>query len=156
MPQAVAFGAGAGFTFGLVQSPDTLVLMNEENQNYRVVYINAEHPASYPPTKNGHSVGHWDGDTLVVDTIGTTERNGKSSDAHTVERVSKSADGEFLSIELSTLDPQTGKASAGRVTKLQWRPDYTVSESVCEESYAEFTVKDGVVVLTKQLAGGDK
>jgi len=40
-PNRVAFGAGAGFTFGIIQSPTTMVLLNEENQNYRVVTLAA-------------------------------------------------------------------------------------------------------------------
>lgn len=144
-PNRVAFSAGAGFTFGIIQSPTTMVLLNEENQNYRVIHINGKHPAEILPTRNGHSIATWEGNTLVVDTTGVIGQDGKASPAHTTERVKKSADGSQLIIE-----------SGGRTTTLQWRPDNAVSESVCEEGYDQFTIKDGIVVLSKQVKSGEK
>lgn len=144
-PNQVAFGAGAGFTFGIIQSPTTMVLLNEENQNYRVIHIGGKHPAEILPTRNGHSIATWEGNTLVVDTTGVIGQDGKASTAHTTERVKKSADGSQLIIE-----------SSGRTTTLQWRPDNMVSESVCEEGYDQFTIKDGIVVLSKQVKSGEK
>ncbi|MFT3905130.1 MAG: hypothetical protein QM718_02325 [Steroidobacteraceae bacterium] len=40
------------------------------DSHLRRIYLNAEHPKDLKPTYMGHSVGHWDGDTLVVDTVG--------------------------------------------------------------------------------------
>lgn len=144
-PYRVAFSAGAGFTFGIIQSPTTMVLLNEENQNYRIIHIGGQHPAQILPTRNGHSIANWEGNTLVVDTTGIIDGNGSASTEHVVERVKKSADGSQLIID-----------SGGRTTKLQWRPDNFVSESVCEEGYDQFTVKDGIVVLSKQVKSGEK
>jgi len=43
--------------------------------SWRVVYMDGrEHPKDLDPTFSGHSVGHWEGDTLVVDTVGFNEK----------------------------------------------------------------------------------
>jgi hypothetical protein len=62
--------------FLIVQSPGVVVLLHENHGVYRPIYIDGEHPADildYPQFM-GHSVGTWDGDTLVVDTIAINER----------------------------------------------------------------------------------
>src|ERR1019366_5492131 len=78
---------GQCMPFGLIRSinsPDPLqVMMNdkylgllhEQNSWFHVVKLNAEHPKNPTPTWFGDSVGKWDGDTLVIDTIGF---NGKT------------------------------------------------------------------------------
>jgi hypothetical protein len=41
---------------------------------FRTVYMDGRaHPENYDATNYGHSVGHWDGDTLVIDTVGYVE-----------------------------------------------------------------------------------
>ena len=49
--------------------------------------MNREHPRNLLPTWNGHSIGHWEGDTLVVDTIGFNDKSWLSADMapHTEE-----------------------------------------------------------------------
>jgi len=55
----------------IVQEKDSIV-MNYGLVSYeRVIHLNMDaHPASIEPTPAGHSIGHWEGDVLVVDTIG--------------------------------------------------------------------------------------
>jgi hypothetical protein len=151
-PNQVRFAAGAGFAFGIVQSPDTMILMNEESQNYRIIYFTDKHPplSQIPATRNGHSIAHWEGNTLVVDTLGAVGRDGKQSTTHTIEHVHKSDDGSQLIIE-----SDTGNGPA-RTSRLQWRPDNFISESVCEESYGEFVQRDGVTLLKQQVESGSK
>jgi len=78
----------------ITQSKDSIVLEYGQFGLKRTVYLNAkEHPAHVKPTRAGHSIGHWEGDTLVVDTIGflrgylnTPVKN--SEQLHVVERFS--------------------------------------------------------------------
>jgi len=43
--------------------------------SYRIIYMDGrEHPKDFTPTNYGHSVGHWEGDTLVVETVGLNEK----------------------------------------------------------------------------------
>lgn len=62
--------------FLIVQSDDVVALLHENHGVYRPIYIGGEHPPDileYPQFM-GHSIGYWEGDTLVVDTIGIHER----------------------------------------------------------------------------------
>ena len=55
----------------ITQNKDTIVLEYGQLGLKRTIYMNMkEHPQSVKPTRAGHSIGHWDGDTLVVDTVG--------------------------------------------------------------------------------------
>jgi hypothetical protein len=55
----------------ITQNKDTIVLEYGQFGLKRTVYMNVkEHPKNIKPSRTGHSIGHWDGDTLVVDTAG--------------------------------------------------------------------------------------
>jgi hypothetical protein len=55
----------------IVQTPGLVLLLNEYNNSYRQVFLDGRPlPEDPNPTWNGYSVGRWDGDTLVVDSIG--------------------------------------------------------------------------------------
>ena len=55
----------------ITQNKDTVVIEYGQMNLKRTVYMNQKsHPASVKPTRAGHSIGSWDGDTLVVDTVG--------------------------------------------------------------------------------------
>ena len=61
---------------------DDMIGMIFEHIDYRLIYMNAKHPADIVdyPEWEGHSIGYWDGDTLVVDTIGMREESWLDSD----------------------------------------------------------------------------
>ena len=61
----------------LVQTPALLVILNEADvPGYREVFLNGRgHPKDLDPTWTGHSIGKWEGDTLVVDTIGFNDKS---------------------------------------------------------------------------------
>ena len=49
--------------------------------SFRIIYMDGRpHPKDLEPSYYGHSVGHWEGDTLVVDTVGFNERFWMDSD----------------------------------------------------------------------------
>ena len=62
----------------IIQGPRQIVMISEEDMDIaRKIYLNSKHPRQLTPQPNGHSIGHWDGDTLVVDTIGYADTSGK-------------------------------------------------------------------------------
>jgi hypothetical protein len=76
----------------IVQHPSRLVMLAELEMQVRRVYLDGrEHPADFLPTGVGHSVGTWDGDTLVIDTTLLSEWQvrpwPRSEQTHIVERV---------------------------------------------------------------------
>ena len=93
----------------IVQTRDTVLILNEMVHDARVVRMNAEH---LPPTIRkwlGDSVGRWDGDTLVVDTTNFTDKSrfrGSSENLHVVERFSR-IDAKTLRYRFTVEDPST-------------------------------------------------
>jgi hypothetical protein len=57
------------YTVQLLQTPGQVTVLYENNQWVRRVYMNETHPAGLKPTWYGHSVGHYEGDALVIDTV---------------------------------------------------------------------------------------
>jgi len=97
----------------IVQQESMLVIISEHmNDGYRIIYINGKHPDSMAyPEWNGHSVGHWEGDILVVDTIGMREDSWLNSSGlqhgekmHVVERFQKTSPDTFT-VKVTIDDP---------------------------------------------------
>jgi hypothetical protein len=66
-------GVPFDFTNGptqLVQTPDKIIVLYGYDHEVRHVRLNAAHPAHVTPSWSGDSVGHYDGDALVIDTVG--------------------------------------------------------------------------------------
>jgi hypothetical protein len=81
----------------LLQTPAVLAQLNELNNNFRVIPTDG-HPHSKDPDPafNGEGIAHWEGDTLVIDTIGIDERTWNnyvgwfhSDQEHVIERISR-------------------------------------------------------------------
>ena len=97
----------------VLQSPEELTVLYEMPRMARRVRMNAAHPQDLPPSYVGDSIGHWEGNTLVIDTIGFNgyaeldARGQPTSPAlHTVERLTPSADGSGIDIEVTITDPE--------------------------------------------------
>ena len=58
------------FPFEFALAKDRIYQFFEKYHEYRVIWMNREHPQHLKPSYMGNSVGRWDGDTLVVDTTG--------------------------------------------------------------------------------------
>ena len=54
----------------MLQLPDQIVMLFNEGQEVRRVRMNQPHPAKVTPSWHGDAVGHYEGDTLVIDTVG--------------------------------------------------------------------------------------
>jgi uncharacterized protein DUF6152 len=101
----------------------------------RIIHMTAAHPANPAPSLQGHSIGRWDGETLVIDTIafepnpsGVAGNVPSSPGKHTVERLSLTEDRTRLRYEITVEDPVylTGPATLTQ----QWdhRPDLEFSQ----------------------------
>lgn len=141
----------APYPVEIIQTPDTVVFLYETQHLFRIVYLNQEHPAQPEPTHMGHSVGHYEGDTLVVHSTGFVdytqidEQGSKHTDAMEVtERIRKLEDGS-LEVLFTIDDPGafTQPWTARRVW--QWRPDIRFYEYVCEENNRNAPDANGVL-----------
>ncbi|MBV8903469.1 MAG: hypothetical protein JOZ22_07515 [Acidobacteriia bacterium] len=62
------------FPMQIVQTPKTIVMLYEYLGVFRIIPIGAQHPDDLEPSFMGDSVGHWEGDTLVVDVTGFNDK----------------------------------------------------------------------------------
>jgi hypothetical protein len=109
--------------------------------SWRVVDLTAtEHPADLAPTRYGHSIGRWDGDSLVIDTVGFADsfwmnRLGlpHTDQLHTIERISRPSF-ETLIYELTIDDPGAYTAQWTGGFYLSWRKGNEPFDYLCQDN----------------------
>lgn len=140
LPSGVPRLIAAPYPVEIIQTPETTVILMETHHLVRIVHMNQAHPKILKPSFMGHSVGRWEGDTLVIDTVGLTtltqidEAGVLHSDAlHVVERLRKSTP---LNLEwMFTIDdPKAFTKPWTAKRDYAWRPDTRLMEYVCEEN----------------------
>jgi hypothetical protein len=89
-----------------------VIMVNQESLDGRRIYLNVPHSANVKPSWTGESVGHYEGDTLVVDTIGINDktyidnfRTPHTENLHVVERFRMIDDGNILEANIRVEDP---------------------------------------------------
>jgi hypothetical protein len=125
----------------VVQTPDLIVVLHESRTIYRQIFTDGRPlPKNPQPTWMGYSVGAWEGDALVVQTIG---QNGKTwldmrglpgtEALRVTERFTRPVIGH-IDIDVTIDDPQA--YTKPWTVKLAWRliPDTDLIESICEEN----------------------
>ena len=130
----------------IVQSEQQVHILFERHPLARRIYLGRGHPVGYPDSYMGHSVGKWDGDTLVVDTVAlqaATWLDGAGtphSDAlHVVERFRR-VDANNLEVEFLFEDPKAFTGSWGGKKYYRLAPEAEVLEYVpCEERLQPLT-----------------
>jgi len=140
MPTGVPLAYFVPYQWEIVQGLDKVVILYEYLHMFRVVSINGAHPADPDPTWMGDSVGHWEGDTLVVDTVGFNDRTElpgafrHSEGLHVVERFHR-IDFDHLQWEATIEDPNVFAKpwTLTRTFPLRTELD-KVDEYVCENN----------------------
>ena len=117
-----------------------VVIIRERVQALRQIYLNRQHLKDLDPTYSGDSIGKWEGDTLVVDTIGFNDKTWldasglpHSEALHVVERIRR-VDHDTLVDDVRVEDPMayTKPFTAQQVYKL--KPSWEIQEYVCTEN----------------------
>lgn len=119
------FGYGA-YAVHVVASPGRLTVVGEENHRIRRIYLNEPLPENPTPAYAGNSVGHWEHNTLVIDTVGIKGRSG----VHQRERWTREKNGS-IAIETSVMDGDAPRSTQRE--ELVWRPDLSYVENICED-----------------------
>ena len=111
VPQAINLRENVTF----LQEENLVTILYQRDHMVRRVYLNEEHPDNLTPSWYGHSVGHYEGDTLVIDTIGMNANTGTdrfntphTEQLHVVERYRVIEDGEAceaLRVTIRVEDP---------------------------------------------------
>jgi hypothetical protein len=150
-PQAncLPFGVprGAPYPWRMVQTPThkaathIFILYEGNIHSYRQIFMNAKHPDDPDPTWYGHSIGHWEGETLVVDTVGFNDKfwfdylgHPHTEQLHTVERYTRTDLGT-MHIEVTINDPgaYTKPFTTQGTARLQ-PPGDEILEYICQEN----------------------
>ena len=123
----------------IVQTDDTVMILVEMVHDARIVRMNAEHNPPEIRSWLGDSVGHWEGDTLVVDTTNFTDNpslGGASRNLHVVERFSR-LDADTLLYGFTVDDPTVWTAPWSG--EYPWpASDNKVYEYACHEANYSF------------------
>lgn len=132
---------GSGFPqVQFIQTRNQLTILLMEDHIVRRIFLNAKHPAHLVPTASGHSVGRWQGDTLIVDTIGFKpggwlDETGTPGDRneHMIERIRKTDGGQSLEDQVTVEDPSLFTRPVTFKVIYTWKPDAVWDEIICEE-----------------------
>jgi hypothetical protein len=138
----------------IVQTKDSVMILTEMVHDVRIVRMNGEHLPKNIRQWLGDSVGHWDGDTLVVDTTNFSDKTrfrGSSPDLHVIERFTR-VDANTLLYRFTIDDPATWAKP--------WTGEYTwpattghIYEYACHEAnYALEDILRGARLREKEAA----
>ena len=108
---------------------------------YRNIYMDGRaHPADFAPTYYGHSTGRWDGDTLVIDTVGINEkfwldRQGvpHTEKLHMIEKLTRT-DYNTIKYEVTIDDPGAYTKPWTSGFNLRWTANSQLFEYVCQDN----------------------
>ena len=126
----------------IFQLPNRIVFVYEGGAHvWRNIWMDGRpQPKDPNPTYLGYSVGKWEGDTLVVDTIGMNDRtwldaagHGHGEQLHVTEKFTRT-DSNTLRVEATIEDPEFYTKPWTVVTQATWYPNQEILEYICQEN----------------------
>jgi hypothetical protein len=132
----------APYPWRILQDPGHIFFLFEGNiHSFRQIFLNqSKHPDDPDPTWYGHSIGKWDGDTMVVDTVGFNDKfwfdfrgHPHSEQLHTIERYTRTDLGT-LENETTIIDPATYTKPFKIKFIATLRPNEELMEYICQEN----------------------
>ena len=174
LPSGPAYSTDADSTAGgmmkIIQTPANIVILNPD-LTYRQVFLDGRKLETSPnPSWMGYSVGHWDGDTLVVESNGFNDRTWLDTSGHPhtealhmTERYRRRNFGS-LDVEITYQDPAVYARPWTVAVRAELAPDTEIIEYVCNEEHntighwvgkasddAKYEVKVAPEVLSKYV-----
>jgi len=129
-------------------TPGKIAVLIEAYMQFRHIYTDGRpHPDDPDPTYMGHSIGHWEGDTLVVDSVGFNDsikiagRYPHSDKLHIVERIRR-VDKDWMEIQTTFIDPEV-LAEPYTTTSSFRHLDDEIREYICLENNHDSTDSSG-------------
>jgi hypothetical protein len=139
------------FPLQIVQIPGQVIMLFEYDHTVRHIYTDGRpHPDDLTPTWMGHSIGHWEGDTLVVDTIGFNDKTWldrighvHSDQLHLVERFRR-VNENSLQLDLTIEDPKAFTKPINSTLSFQPKPGWDIMEHSCMDNttFVDFEKKE--------------
>jgi hypothetical protein len=126
-----------------IQSPKEVLMIYAGDEQVRHIYLNATHSKNPKPSWYGESVGHYEGDTLVIDTIGLNAktyvdnyRTPHTEKLHVVERWKTIDGGKTLEASFTADDPDTFNQPWSGIQRYRRVQQGPLDEQVCAENNA--------------------
>jgi hypothetical protein len=151
------------YPFRMIQTPTHkkathIFILQEGNiHSYRQIFMDGRpHPAELDPTWWGHSIGRWDGDTLVIDTVGFNDKSWfdnkghpHTEQLHTIERWTRVDEGH-MNVEVTMEDPgaYTKPFTVHFQARLTALPGDEIMEYICQENN-QYGVAQGIAPAPK-------
>jgi hypothetical protein len=133
----------------ILQAPKEVVMIKEGGNDIRHIYLDVPHSANPKPSWSGESVGHYEGDTLVVDTIGQNTktvldiyRTPHTEKLHVVERWRPIDGGKGLEVNIMVDDPEVFYQPWSTRVRDQRGKEPFIAEEVCAENNLNFGLFD--------------
>ena len=146
-----------GFPMQIVQVPGQVIMLFEYDHFVRRIYTDGRpHDTNQGPLWMGDSIGTWEGDTLVADTVSFNDKSlidrvgHPHSDAlHVVERIRR-VDQNSLEIGLTVEDPKAFTKPWSTKLIFESKPDWKIMEQICEDnaSFIDFNNKSTAKLAT--------
>jgi hypothetical protein len=131
------------FPFQIVQIPKEILMFYEYDHTVRQIFMDGRsHPSDITPTYLGHSIGKWEGGTLVVDTVGFNDKTWLDRDGHphsdqlhVTERFHR-VDHDNMQIDITMEDPKALAKPWKTQLNFQLKPDWDIMELACTDNGA--------------------
>jgi hypothetical protein len=132
---------GAPYPIQFIETPGQVTLLFEEQNHFRIIHMGGIHPSDPDPSWMGHSIGHWEGTTLVVDTVGLLDRatmdmvgTPQSDKLHLVERYRR-VSADRIELNITVDDPGTFSRPWQIASALRrGAPETQINEYICENN----------------------
>jgi hypothetical protein len=141
LPTGLPLAETAPAPYKIIQTPGLTVMLYERDTNFRQVYTDGRKlPADPQPAWLGYSVGKWDGDIFVVDTVGLNDRSWLDARGHTHSEALRlnerfhRLDFGHMEVQMTINDPETYTKPFTIPLKQRLRTDTDLLESFCSEN----------------------
>jgi hypothetical protein len=137
-----------------IQTPNEVLMIWQQNQETRRVFLNVPHTVKPQPSWYGESIGHYEnGDTLVVDTIGQNDRTyvdnyrtPHSTQLHVVERFRLIDGGRTIEVNVHVEDPGAFTTPWNAIQRYRRAGAAPMEEMICAENNSDYFNYDVVPI----------
>jgi hypothetical protein len=149
LPTGMPAIMGHPYPYEFLLTPGKVTIVSEAYMQVRHIYTDGRPlPDDPDPTFNGTSIGRWDGDTLVVETIGlspltTIARNIPHGDKMRIVERFRLAGPDTMSVETTVTDPEALAKPWTTTRTVARHRDWTIREYICEENNRNFVDAQG-------------
>lgn len=146
LPTGEPAAAEVPFPYKIAQTPRLVLVLYEENVMFRQIFLDGRKVASdAEPRWMGYSTGRWEGDTLVVETVGVNDRSRLDrighphTEAMRVTERFRRRDVGHLEVDVTITDPKAYRKSLVYTRRATLTPDDDLLEYVCTENNKDVT-----------------